>query len=128
MPALTVAGINLFVVEGSAYLETPEVQGQWERLPAGGVAVSTQRDGKRGLACVVRFDPASNYLTFLTAISAAPDQPGAAKLVPASGDLLLNQSLSVYAFLGRAQIRSKFPGSVTNVDKKILCPLTLKEA
>lgn len=128
MPALIVAGIQLAVLEGTAYLESPDVQGEWERLPDGGVAVSTQRDGKRGLACVIRLDPASDYTTLMTAISVAADQPGAAKSVAVSGDLLLGASFNAYCWLGRARLLSKFPGSSTNTDKKIQAPLTIKEA
>jgi hypothetical protein len=123
-----VAGIQLAVVEGSAYLEVPEVQGQWMRLPDGGVAVNTQRDGKRGLACVVRFDPPSAYTTLMTAISLDANNPGCAKVVTVSGDLLLGASFQAWCWLGRSQLKSKFPGSVTNTDKKVMAPLTIKEA
>lgn len=127
-PFVTVAGVAIGkVMIDSPTEDEPEVQGTFRRGDDGGVQTS-ERSPKRGFAMVIKFDPPADFDTLRDAISAAgmAGVPTAVSVTSPADGLTRGVSLTCYARLGRAQIRSK--GAGASKTTYLTAPLTLKEA
>jgi len=125
MSFVTIAGINLRVLDTTAFEEEPELQGTFTRGDDGG-AQSSLRSPKRGFAFVAKFDPLSLYDDLKEAIS-APGEPGAPISVTVTSPfdgLTRGVTLQMYCRMGRAQVKSKNGNTTTY----LTAPLALKEA
>jgi len=125
---VTIAGVDIKVLVQSAYIEPPEVIGQWRRLPASNEAVNSERDPKRGYACVGQFNPPGDFATLLAAISelGASGVPTPVTVTSPADGLTLGATLQAWVRLGRAQFHSR--GAGTAKTTHITAPLSIKEA
>lgn len=124
---VTIAGIVVPIYVDTGFEDAPEMQGDFVRL-GDGSGDNSQRDPKRGFACVGLFDPPSTFDTLQTAIS-APGQPGVAIPVPVTSPadgLTRGATLTCYVWAGRAQSKSKGAGFYKTT--KLTVPLAIKEA
>lgn len=125
MSFVTIAGIPVRVLDGTAFEEEPELQGDAVRLDDGTLD-SSERSPKRGFAFVAKFDPPADFDTLREAISVS-GEPGAPILVsvesPVDG-LTRGVTLQCYCRLGRGQYKSKDANTTTY----LTAPVALKEA
>jgi hypothetical protein len=125
---VTIAGIVCKVLVQTAYIEPPEVIGQWRRLPVSNEAVNSERNPKRGYAFVAQFNPPADFATLQAVISeaGADGVPTPVMVESPSDGLTLGATLTAWVRLGRAQFHSRGAGASKTVH--LTAPVTVREA
>lgn len=119
---VVIAGQTLKIFIESAYREPHEYLGNVRRLGPN-LYASSRRYGKRGWACVAKFDPPST-MTDLEALITPLGIPVAVEVSSPADGLTLGATVTAYVELGRVQFRNKWVGKTTT----LTAPLSIREA